>query len=161
MPALSLLTVILLIACGGAPIQPAQPEVEESLTIDYKEEIGAAMTLYKKSYEARELQGLQALYESGLDLALVYQGRLYSGVSQVQDFLGKRIGSASQVRITMADIRVRGLDKNSASASCDFEITVGDDAVSVTEKGLLTLVYRKEGDKWLIASEHFSRPASR
>ena len=161
MRTLSLFILAVLICCGGPAQETALPLLDQEEVVDIDAEIGAAVADYKKAYESRALESISQLYEPGLDGTLVYQGKLFSGLSQVQSFVGKRLENATQVRMLVGDLRVRNLGKGTAMASFNVETTIGDDSVSVTEKGLSTLVYRKEADKWVIALEHFSYPVAR
>ena len=45
-------------------------------------------------------------------------------------------------------------DVATAFATMTRELTA--DTTTITENGTLTLVLRKQGDKWLITSEHYS-----
>ncbi len=161
MRTLSIFIFAVLVSCGGPAQETASPTLAQDEVVDINAEIGAAVADFKKAYESRSLESIAQLYESGLDVTLVYQGKLFPGTSQVQAYVATRLENATQLRMLVGDLRVRSLGKGTAMASFNVEITIGDDSVSVTEKGLSTVVYRKEADKWVIALEHFSYPVVR
>lgn len=158
MPLPALLLLFVLAACGARSVGPVDDPAPTEVAEDVAAAIAGAVEQYQQAYEVRSQEALAALYQQDLDLILIYQGRAHRGWTQVKDFLESRLTGATKVRINIKDLIVQELGPASAMATAKMETTIGDDATSVTEKGELSLVFRKIGDKWKVVAEHFSYP---
>ncbi len=145
-------------ACGSRAVGPVQEPTTNEPGEDVVKAVQGAVEQYRQAYEVHSVEALAAIYSHDLDLSLVYQGRLFRGWSQVEAHLAERLSGASKVRMTIKDTSVQDLGGSSALATTSLEITVGDDATSVTETGTLSLIFQKSGDNWLVVAEHFSYP---
>lgn len=158
MPLPALLLLFVMAACGARSVGPVDDPAATEVTEDVAKAVEGALEQYRQAYEVRSLEALGALYQQDLDLVLIYQGRSHRGWTQVEAFLANRLAGASKVRINIKDLAVQELGPTSAMATAKMETTIGDDATTVTEKGELSLVFRKIGDKWMVVAEHFSYP---
>ena len=70
--------------------------------------------------------------------------------------LKDRLVRYKQIVVRLKDIQVQSLGTNAATATAAMTREQGDGITTVTEYGALTVVLRKEGDTWLIVSEHYS-----
>lgn len=145
-------------ACGSRAVGEVSEPTSSVVTEDIAKAIEGAVEQYRQAYEVRSPEALSALYRQDLDLKLVFQGRLHEGWTQVETFLAARLAGASKVRMVVSDLRVQELGAMAALATARLESTIGDDASTVTEKGVLTLVFQKTSGSWLIVAEHFSYP---
>ena len=102
------------------------------------------------------MDALARLYAHDLDLVVVHEGTPHLGWSSVESMLRDRITRASAVRIRLKDVQVASLAPEVASAVATMTRELTQGATTVTENGTLTLILRKQGDRWVIAVEHYS-----
>ena len=158
----SVLAVIALLgACGAA--QPKQveqptPPVPEAVPEDVARAIEGAVEQYRQAYEVHSPEALAGLYTHDLDVIMVYQGRIHQGWSQIEAAQRKRLQDASKVRMVISNLSIHALGTAVAVATAGLERSIGDDATTTTERGALTLVFRKIEDRWMVVAEHFSYP---
>jgi len=116
----------------------------------------AAIEQWRQAYEVRSIEALSELYARDLDLVVVQEGTPYLGWSSVESMLKDRLARAATIRIRLKDIQVASLAPEVASAVATMTRELTEGATTVTENGTLTLVLRKQGDRWVIAVEHYS-----
>lgn len=153
-----LLVVALLNACGAGQARQVGQPAPEAVPEDVARAIEGAVEQYKQAYEVRSLEALGALYTHDLDVVSVYQGRTHQGWSQVEADLRMRLQDATKVRMVIKDLSIQALGSDVAVATAGLERSIGDDATTMTERGALTLVFRKIDDRWMLVTEHFSYP---
>ena len=158
----TILAFLLVSACGSRQAAPVAPASIEDLAV---EDVAAALEKaaadYKSVYESKDLDAITGLYQDGLDAGLVFQGKAYLGTTHLRAFIASRLEGATTLRMNLSDLVVVATGTSSGLVNASVEITIGDDAVSVTEKGALTLVYHKVDGQWRVLFEHFSYPPSR
>ena len=151
----ALLVVALVLAgCprGGGDTTPAR-------TLTPKEVVaGARATIeqWRQAYEVRSFDALAKLYAHNIDLVVVQDGLPLVGWSSVEGMLKDRLARYKQIVVRLKDIQVQSIGTNAATATAAMTREQGDGITTVTEYGALTVVLRKEGDAWLIVSEHWS-----
>jgi ketosteroid isomerase-like protein len=70
--------------------------------------------------------------------------------------LKDRFARFKDIQIRLKDIQVASLGGTAAVATAAMTRELGDGVTTITEAGALTVVLRKEGDIWVIVSEHYS-----
>lgn len=149
--------IAVLAGLAACPARSADPVAPSSLTP--KEVVTAAKATieqWRQGYEVRSIEAIAQLYTQDLDLVVVHEGTIHLGWGSVEAMLRDRLARASDIRIRLKDTQVvsHAPDVASAVATMTRELTEG--ATTVTETGTLTLVLRRRGDRWVIASEHYS-----
>jgi uncharacterized protein (TIGR02246 family) len=143
--------------CGGRATKVEAP-VSAVVPVDVARAIEGGVEQYRQAYEVRSVEALGELFIRDLDVASVYQGKIHQGWSQIQADQVLRLQDATKVRVIVTDLNIQALGDEVAVATAGLERTIGDDATTTTERGALTLVFHKQDERWMIASEHFSYP---
>lgn len=143
--------------CGGQATKVEKP-VAAVVPENVARAIEGAVEQYRQAYEVHSVEALGELFIRNLDVASVYQGRIYQGWSQIQADQGRRLQDATKVRVIITDLNIQALGDEVAVVVAGLERNIGDDATTTTERGALTLVFHKQEERWMIASEHFSYP---
>lgn len=157
-PILALLLGLSVGACGSR--QPAAVETPAPVEVpsDVRDAITEAVEHYRQAHEEHSPESLASIYTRGLDVTVVAQGRSYRGWTQVEAYLHRRIGAATKVRVAIRELSVVELGSDVALAHARLESTIGDDVTTVTERGVVTLMFRKVEERWKVVAEHFSYP---
>jgi ketosteroid isomerase-like protein len=132
-----------------APTRPATP----------KEVIaGARATIeqWRQAYEVRSFEALAKLYAHDIDLVIVQDGLPIVGWNSVEAMLKDRLARHKKITIRLKDIQVQSLAATAATATAAMSRELGDEVTTVTERGALTVVLRRDGEDWKIVSEHYS-----
>ena len=142
-------------ACHGArgkdPVGPSATTPKEVVAA-----AKATIEQWRQGYEVRSVDALSKLYARDLDLVVVQEGQTMIGWSSVEAYLKDRIARAGQIHIRLKDVQVVSLGLEAASAVATMTRELTDGTTTVTEAGTLTLVLRKQGEGWVISSEHYS-----
>jgi ketosteroid isomerase-like protein len=119
---------------------------------------GARATIeqWRQSYQVRSFESLARLYDHTLDLVVVQDGQAIVGWTSVEGMLKDRFARFKDIQIRLKDIQVASLGGTAAVATASMTRELGDGVTTITESGALTVVLRKEGDIWVIVSEHYS-----
>lgn len=119
---------------------------------------GARATIeqWRQAYQVRSFEALARLYDHTLDLVVVQDGQALVGWTSVEGMLKDRLARFKDIQIRLKDIQVASLGGTAATATAAMTRELGDGVTTITESGALTVVLRKEGDIWLIVSEHYS-----
>jgi ketosteroid isomerase-like protein len=151
--------LVLLAACGGRAPAPEEPTPEKPLTPAEVVAAGSgAAEQYRQAWEVRSFDALAELYAQDLDVIVVHQGESHHGWTAVQRYLKRLLGTAAEVHMKMSEVTVTALGPAGAAVAADLRREINDGTSAVIEDGSLTLALRKDGDRWLIVSEHFSFP---
>ena len=137
---------------GGGDTTPAR-------VLTPKEVVAAARATieqWRQAYEVRSFDALAKLYAQNIDLVVVQDGLPLVGWSSVEGMLKDRLIRYKQITVRLKDIQVQSLSTSAATATAAMTREQGDGITTVTEYGALTIVLRKDGDQWLIVSEHYS-----
>ena len=116
----------------------------------------ATIEKWRQAYEIRSVDALAQLYAPDIDLVVVQEGTTSLGWSSVEAMLKDRIARTGAIHIRLKDMQVISLAPDVASAYATMTRELTFESTTVTESGTLTLVLRKQADKWLITSEHYS-----
>lgn len=149
----------LLLAVGGCASRgapPPQAPAVEPVPASVQEAVRGVIEQYRQAYEVRSPEALLPLYIQSPDLVMVRQGRPMVGWDQVQDYLTSLMARAKEIQLEIEDVRIIPLGQSGAVVTARVARTVHDSATAVREEGVLTLVLRRDGERWVIASEHFS-----
>jgi len=157
----ALLVLLVLASCGASQPPPPEEAPKPVTTEEQRTAVAGVVEQYRQAYEVASMDALASLYAQDLDVVLVYEGASYSGWSAVQAFLEKKLAGASSVRMAMKDVSIRGLGPDAAVVTATRESSIGDGSVTLTEKGVLTLVLEKQQGRWMVVAEHFSYPVGR
>jgi len=136
---------------GGdtTPKRPATP----------KEVVAAARATieqWRQASEVRSFDALAKLYAHDLDLVVVEEGQPTIGWTSVEGMLRDRLARFKEVHIRLKDIQVQSLGETAAVATASMTREQGDGVTTITENGALTIVLRKQGETWVIATAHYS-----
>lgn len=137
---------------GGGDTTPARP-------LTSKEVVSAARATieqWRQAYEVRSLDALAKLYAHDIELVVVQEGLPIVGWKSVEAMLKDRIARYKKITVRLKDIQVQSLAPSAAVATAAMTREVGDDVTTITEYGALTIVLRKQGESWLIVTEHYS-----
>lgn len=152
------IAAVLSLVGTGCPKQSA-PAAPSTLTPAEVVTAGkATIEKWRQAYELRSADTLGQLYAHDLDLVVVFEGTTFLGWSAVETMLKDRIARSGDIRIRLKDLAVISLatDVAFAYATMTRETAAAGGSTTVTETGILTLVLRKQGDSWVITSEHYS-----
>jgi hypothetical protein len=153
--------VLLLSACGrgahpAGPTEPSPPPTPDNVIQAGK----GVVEQYKQAYQVRSLEALGGVYSHDLDVSLVHQGEAHHGWTAVETYLRDKLVRAAEVRLKLTEVSVLALGEGGASVLAKVRRDINDGDTTITEEGYLTLALRREpgpnGDRWVIASEHFS-----
>jgi uncharacterized protein (TIGR02246 family) len=149
-----LVVALVLAGCprGGGDTTPARVLTPAEVVAGAR----ATIEQWRQGYEVKSLEALAKLYAQNIDLVVVEQGQPIVGWSSVENMLKARLTRYKNIHVRLKDIQVQSLGPTSAVATASMTRELGDDVTQITESGALTVVLRKEGDAWQIASEHYS-----
>ena len=116
----------------------------------------ATIEQWRQAYEVRSLEALDKLYARNIDLVVVQDGQPHVGWSSVEGMLKDRLARHKKIVVRLKDIQVQSLGPTGAVATAAMTRELGDDVTTVTEFGALTIALRREGEAWLIVTEHYS-----
>ena len=111
---------------------------------------------WRQAYEVRSADGLFELYDHGKEVSLVQQGAVIAGWEAVQSDIQARLAKAKGIRMRLTDLRVALLGGTGAVVTASASREVSDEITTVSEAGILTLSLGRDGDRWVIVSEHYS-----
>ena len=147
-------------ACGGSQAPP--PEAPQAAApIDAGDAAGAARAVleqYRQAHEVRSVEALDPLYLAGPELVRVWQGQRTAGWDPARAELAALFNRARSVKLRVDQVIVQPLGPDGVVLVADASRTVADGVTSVRVDGVLTLVLRRQDQRWLIVSEHFSYP---
>ena len=105
------------------------------------------------------IAAITRLGDSPLELHLVGDGEYRAELERaaVEGMLKDRLARYKEVHVRLKDIQVQSLaGEVAAVATAAMTRELGDGVTTITEAGALTIVLRREGDHWLIVTEHYS-----
>lgn len=145
-------------ACGarGRNTQVAAPAAP-TLGADAVAAIKGAVEKYRQALEVHSPEALAGIYVHELDLAVIHQGNWLRGWSAVEAYLSQRLSEGKKVRVMVRDLQIVALGEDAAVAHAQVETNIGDDSATITERGVLTLVFQRRNDTFQIVAEHFSQ----
>jgi ketosteroid isomerase-like protein len=152
-------------ACGGSTqAPPAAPAASTASTpptpADIRQAALAVLEQYRQAHEVRSVEALDPLYLASPELVRVWQGERTTGWDAVRDQLGALFNRARDIKLRVDQPTVLALGDGGAVVVANAARTVAEGVTSVRVEGVLTLVLRREEQRWRIASEHFSYPPS-
>jgi ketosteroid isomerase-like protein len=145
-------------ALAGCP-KSAEPVAPSNLTPAEVVTAGkATIEKWRQAYELRSADSLGDLYAHDVDLVVVLEGQTFLGWDAVGGMLKERLKLADKIFIRLKDTNVISLGPDAASAYATMtrEIVAAGGSTSVTENGIVTFTLRKQGENWVIGSEHYS-----
>jgi ketosteroid isomerase-like protein len=138
---------------SAAPVAPSTLTPAEVVTAGK-----ATIEKWRQAYELRSAETLGAMYAQDIDLVVVVEGQTFLGWDAVGGMLNERLKSADKIFIRLKDTSVisLGTDAAFAYATMTRESVATGGSTSLTENGIVTFVLRKQGENWVIGSEHYS-----
>lgn len=123
----------------------------------------ATLEKWRQAYELRSADTLGELYAQDVDVVVVLEGQTFLGWDAVGAMLKERLQMADKIFIRLKDTSVISLGPDAAFvyATMTRETVAAGGSTSVTENGIVTMVLRKQGDSWVVGSEHYSYKRSR
>ena len=146
---------LLLAGCprgGGDTTTPVAPATPKDVVAAGR----ATIEQWRQAYQVRSFEALAKLYAHDIDLVVVQDGLLLVGWSSVEAMLKDRLARYKEVQVRLKDIQVTSLGPTAATATAAMTRELGDGVTTVSEGGALTIVLRRDGETWLIVSEHYS-----
>ena len=137
---------------GGEGTTPTRPATPKEVVAGAR----ATIEQWRQAYEVRSFDALAKLYAHDIDLVVVQEGMPLVGWSSVEGMLKDRIARYKEVHVRLKDIQVQSIAPTAAAATAAMTRELGDGVTTVSESGALTIVLRKEGEAWLIVTEHYS-----
>jgi ketosteroid isomerase-like protein len=150
----AILLVVLLVA--GCPRGGAQPPPRPATPKEVIAGARATIEQWRQAYEVRSFDALAKLYAHNIDLVVIQEGVPIVSWSSVEAMLKERLARYKEIRVRLKDIQVQSLAPDAAVATASMSRELGDGVTTITESGALTIVLRKEGEQWLIVTEHYS-----
>ncbi|MCP4446276.1 MAG: nuclear transport factor 2 family protein [Myxococcales bacterium] len=157
----ALVVVLFLAACGASQSKAAETVPVEVVPEDTRLAAEGVLEQYRQAFEIASIEALTPLYSQDLDLLLVYQGKEHRGWTAVLAFLTQRLNGVSSVRMSFKDVSIRELGTGIAMIHATRESSMGDGSITVSERGILTLILQNRDGRWMVAAEHFSYPTGR
>jgi uncharacterized protein (TIGR02246 family) len=111
---------------------------------------------WRKAYESRDAEALEALYTHDADTLVVADGVPYIGWPSVEPALQNRMTMQREMHIQLKEVQVSELGPNAAAAIATMTRDSGDATTTVHEYGALSLALTKTDAGWKIAAEHYS-----
>ena len=155
------LVIALALSLAGLAGCPRSAQVAAPSTLTPAEVVTAGKATIEKwrqAYELRSADTLGELYAHDVDLVVVLEGQTFLGWDAVGGMLKERLKLADKIFIRLKDTSVVSLGPEAAFAYATMtrETVAAGGSTSVTENGIVTFVLRKQGDAWIIGSEHYS-----
>jgi ketosteroid isomerase-like protein len=149
-------------ACGGSAephaSTPAAPQTAAPAPGGAAEAARAVLEQYRQAHEVRSVEALDPLYLPGPELVRVWQGQRTAGWDTARAELGALFNRSRSVKLRVDQVVVHELGADGVVLVADASRTVADGVTSVRVDGVLTLILRRQDQRWLIVSEHFSYP---
>jgi uncharacterized protein (TIGR02246 family) len=152
-------------ACGGSSSPappPAAPQAAAPISGDAAEAAQAVLEQYRQAHEVRSVEALDPLYLATPELVRVWQGQRTAGWDTARAELAALFNRAQGIKLRVDQVAVQALGPDGAPEAiivvANVSRTVSEGVTSVRVDGVLTLVLRRQDQRWLIASEHFSHP---
>jgi len=111
---------------------------------------------WRQGYEVRSLEAISTLYSHDDDVVRIQQGRPVQGWREVENQLHGELGRSTSIYVRLKDIQVARLAPGAVAVTAGMAREASDGVTTVAETGVLSLVLRRDGDAWLIVSEHYS-----
>jgi ketosteroid isomerase-like protein len=131
------------------PARPASPP-------DVLSAARGTIEQWRQAYQIKGLDVLSGLYAHEPELVLVHDGRAHVGWASVEALLKDRLARYLKIVIRLKDINVVPLGATGATATASITRELGDDVTTIMETGALTMVLRRDGERWVIVTEHYS-----
>jgi ketosteroid isomerase-like protein len=111
---------------------------------------------WRQAYQIKGFDILAKLYTHEPELVLVHEGRAFVGWASIEALIKDRLARYQKIVIRLKDINVVTMGPTSATATAVMTRELGDEVTTVTETGALTMVLRRDGEQWVIVTEHYS-----
>lgn len=149
-----LVVALAIAACpsGGSDTTPARPQTPPEVLSAAR----GTVEQWRQAYQIKGYDALASLYAHEAQLVLVHDGRPLVGWASVEAMIKDRLARYQKIVIRLKDINVVALGATSATATATMTRELGDEVTTVTETGALTMVLRRDGDQWVIVTEHYS-----
>jgi ketosteroid isomerase-like protein len=134
---------------GSAPVRP--PSASELVTA-----ARGTVEQWRQAYQVKGMDALATLYANDPELVVVQDGTPIVGWKLVETTIKSRLEHTPKIVIRLRDMTVVPLGDNAATVTAVMTRELGDDVTTVTDTGALTMVLRRERDRWVIVAEHYS-----
>lgn len=142
-------------ACGGSSAAARGPTSHPGAT-DVFAAVFRAVEQWRQGWEVRSMEALSPLYRHDGQTVLVYQGQSQVGWPQSETYLRKIVESARAIHLVIEDGQVTALGDGGATFTARLTREISDGAVTISDRGYLTLTFARSGDRWEIVVEHYS-----
>ncbi len=145
---------LVMVGCTRGPSEtaPARPATPPEVVTAAR----GTMEQWRQAYQIKGLDVLSGLYAHDPEIVFVHDGRALVGWASVEAMIKDRLARYQKIVIRLKDINVIGLGPTGATATAVMTRELGDDVTTVTESGVLTMVLRRDGEHWVIVTEHYS-----
>lgn len=145
--------------CSGGGGGGARPVTPSAGSMDAFAAVFRAVEQWRQGWEVRSIDALRPLYRHDGQTIVVYQGRAQIGWPAAETYLRNQIEGARAIHLLLDDGQVTALGDDGATYSARLGREISDGAVTVSDRGFLTLTFARSGDVWEIVSEHYSYAA--
>jgi ketosteroid isomerase-like protein len=152
------LVVLAVAACQHAQtaVPPAAPTPPRPLPREAVLQVKQVIEDWRKAYEKRDIEALEALYTHDDDTLVVADGVPYITWASVEPALKNRMAMQRELHIQLKEVQVSKLGPDAAAAVATMSRDSGDATTTVHEYGALSLALTKTDAGWKIAAEHYS-----
>lgn len=155
----ALLALLLYIgACGGGGGGAARTTVPVG-SADMFAAVFRAVEQWRQGWEVRSVDALAPLYRQDGQTVIVYQGQAQVGWPAAETYLRNQVEGARAIHLLLDDGQVTALGDDGATYAARLGREISDGAVTVTDRGFLTITFARSGDAWEIVAEHYSYAA--
>lgn len=136
---------------GGSPRPVAAPD-----SIDAFAAVFRAVEQWRQGWEVRSMEALAPLYRHDGQTVVVYQGQAQVGWPAAETYLRKVVEGSRAIHLMIDDGQVTALGDGGATFAARLSREISDGALTVSDRGFLTLTFARSGDTWEIVAEHYS-----
>jgi ketosteroid isomerase-like protein len=149
--------VVAALLAGGCPSGGGEPIVVKPQTPpEVLQAARGTIEQWRQAYQIKGFDVLSKLYAHDAELVFVHEGRAMVGWPSIEALIKDRLARYQKIVIRLKDINVVTLGPTSATATAVMTRELGDEVTTVTETGALTMVMRRDGEQWVIVTEHYS-----
>lgn len=155
-----LLAVLLATAACSGGGGAARPGATAATPVDAFAAVFRAVEQWRQGWEVRSMEALAPLYRHDGQTVLVYQGQAQVGWPAAENYLRTVVERARAIHLALEEGQVTTLGDGAATFAARLSREISDGAITVSDRGFLTLTFARSGDRWEIVAEHYSFAAT-
>jgi uncharacterized protein (TIGR02246 family) len=151
--------LLLLVLVAGCPASRQPPPADTPVRAASEDDARAVVEKWRQAWEMLSVDALKPLYDQGLDVTVVVQGRAHQGWQAVELHLSTAVGAMKEARLRLEDLRSVTLGDGAVLVIASLSRDISDGVSYVTDRGTLMTLLRAQADgSWRIVAEHYSYP---